>query len=179
MSNSDNPNTLNLSFSFLSAAVLCDPLIRTYRKSYPVRLSHRGLNFIFLFLTQVINYARPLIYSTVLPTYAVEAIHCALRHLSHPSTMARQSHLHALAQHVRRTLQLPPSESPIIPYLCSQSRDLAQHIQQAGFMVRPIVWPTVEKGQDRIRICLHAGNTQDEVDGLLHELRSWNRQSKL
>jgi len=39
--------------------------------------------------------------------------------------------------------------------------------------VRPITWPTVPKGKDRVRICLHAGNTKEEVDGLIDEIMKW------
>jgi hypothetical protein len=39
--------------------------------------------------------------------------------------------------------------------------------------VRPITWPTVPKGKDRVRICLHAGNTKEEVDGLIDEILKW------
>ena len=38
---------------------------------------------------------------------------------------------------------------------------------------RPITWPTVPKGKDRIRICLHAGNSWSEVDRLIDAIMEW------
>ncbi len=32
---------------------------------------------------------------------------------------------------------------------------------------RPITWPTVPKGKDRVRVCLHAGNTKEDVERLV------------
>jgi len=40
-------------------------------------------------------------------------------------------------------------------------------------MVRPIVAPTVPRGSERVRICLHAGNSKDEVTGLCRAVEAW------
>lgn len=40
-------------------------------------------------------------------------------------------------------------------------------------MVRPIVSPTVPVGTERVRVCLHAGNTIDEIDRLVLRMRDW------
>lgn len=38
---------------------------------------------------------------------------------------------------------------------------------------RPITWPTVPRGKDRVRVCLHAGNTREEVDRLVEAIMGW------
>jgi 8-amino-7-oxononanoate synthase len=38
---------------------------------------------------------------------------------------------------------------------------------------RPITWPTVPKGKDRVRVCLHAGNTRSDVDRLIEGMMQW------
>lgn len=38
---------------------------------------------------------------------------------------------------------------------------------------RPITWPTVPKGKDRVRVCLHAGNTRTEVERLVEGMVRW------
>jgi 8-amino-7-oxononanoate synthase len=43
---------------------------------------------------------------------------------------------------------------------------LAARLQEAGLDVRPILSPTVEKGTERLRIVLHAYNTEEEIDRL-------------
>jgi len=42
---------------------------------------------------------------------------------------------------------------------------------------RPITWPTVPKGKDRVRVCLHAGNTEEELDKLIQGIISWARET--
>ena len=41
---------------------------------------------------------------------------------------------------------------------------------------RPITWPTVPKGRDRIRVCLHYGNSREEVDSLAEAMVEWARE---
>ena len=41
---------------------------------------------------------------------------------------------------------------------------LAQKFHAAGFALKAITSPTVAKGSDRIRICLHAHNTYEQID---------------
>ena len=38
---------------------------------------------------------------------------------------------------------------------------------------RPITWPTVPKGKDRVRVCLHAGNSWNEIDRLIEAILGW------
>ena len=40
-------------------------------------------------------------------------------------------------------------------------------------MVRAVVSPTVPQGTERVRICLHAGNTVKEVKRLVSALQEW------
>ena len=40
-------------------------------------------------------------------------------------------------------------------------------------MVRPIVAPTVPRGLERVRVCVHAGNTADEIAGLCSTIEAW------
>lgn len=68
---------------------------------------------------------------------------------------------------------LGESMSPIIPVFTPQPRSLASHCQAQGLMVRPIVAPTVPHGTERVRVCLHAGNTQWEVEKLAMAIAEW------
>ena len=43
---------------------------------------------------------------------------------------------------------------------------------------RAITWPTVPKGKDRVRVCLHSGNTKEEVEGLALALVEWARNER-
>lgn len=52
---------------------------------------------------------------------------------------------------------------------------LAAHLVQRGFLVRPITYPTVPLGEERVRICLHAGNTREEISELADAVKEWGR----
>ncbi|KAK3896859.1 hypothetical protein C8A05DRAFT_20259, partial [Staphylotrichum tortipilum] len=67
-------------------------------------------------------------------------------------------------------------QSPIIPVFTCRPRSLATYCQPRGFMVRPIVAPTVPAGKERIRVCLHAGNTMAEVQGLVQAIDLWQSE---
>ncbi|WP_207532478.1 aminotransferase class I/II-fold pyridoxal phosphate-dependent enzyme [Desertivirga arenae] len=45
-------------------------------------------------------------------------------------------------------------------------------VNQAGYDVRAILHPTVPEGRERIRICLHSFNSDNEIKGLLNTLRA-------
>ena len=64
-------------------------------------------------------------------------------------------------------------ESPIFALFTPLPRDLAQYCQQVGFVVRPVVPPTVPAGTERVRICLHAGNTEEQVDAFVEVVKRW------
>ena len=48
---------------------------------------------------------------------------------------------------------------------------LEQDVLADGYLIKGIRSPSVPKGQERLRICLHAFNTLEEVDGLCTSLR--------
>jgi 8-amino-7-oxononanoate synthase len=39
----------------------------------------------------------------------------------------------------------------------------AKKLQEKGFDIRPILSPTVEKGKERLRICLHSFNNKEDI----------------
>ncbi|KAK4041224.1 pyridoxal phosphate-dependent transferase [Parachaetomium inaequale] len=137
----------------------------------------------------LINYARTLIYTTAMAFPSLASIETAYDFLATGQARPLLSHLRLLVQETHRLLlaacarHCPPAEvlrvsieqprSPIIPVFTSKPRDLAAHCQRSGFMVRPIVAPTVPKGDERIRVCLHAGNTMGEVEGLVAAVEAW------
>lgn len=63
--------------------------------------------------------------------------------------------------------------SPIIPILTPHPRPLSAYLLAHGMNARPITWPTVPKGKDRVRVCLHAGNTKEDVDRLIRSVVEW------
>lgn len=63
--------------------------------------------------------------------------------------------------------------SPIFSIQIAEPRSLATFLQEDGIMVRAVVPPTVPEGTSRVRICLHAGNTETEIKSLVTSMEAW------
>lgn len=126
----------------------------------------------------LINYARPFIYTTALPPHSCISIKCAYDLLSE-SDEAVEELLALIAYFKERIATIPNLEiiesiSPIQSIIISGNdkvKAVASAIQKKSFDVRPILSPTVPKGKERIRICLHAYNTKDEINRLVESIR--------
>lgn len=64
-------------------------------------------------------------------------------------------------------------ESPIVALYTPYPRDLAHHCQSSGYIVRAVVPPTVPDGTERVRICLHSGNTRAQVQSFVSTVKRW------
>ncbi|KAJ5545540.1 Pyridoxal phosphate-dependent transferase major region subdomain 2 [Penicillium sp. DV-2018c] len=142
----------------------------------------------------LINYARSVIYTTALGFPFLASIRTAYELLSSGKTESLQHRLQQLIRHLRRRLDDlhdPNTQqsvmfevdhfptSPIISLRTSQPRQLASFCQSKGFVVRAIMPPTIPVGKERVRVCLHAGNTEGEIDGLARVIQSWLERSHL
>ncbi|KAI4665812.1 uncharacterized protein J4E78_003277 [Alternaria triticimaculans] len=137
----------------------------------------------------LINYARPLIYTTFLSYPSLALIRCSYRLLQSGQSVKLQAHLQNLTQHLYtnlghlqrhsksagQALTIPSAcpRSPIFAVQLARPKVLASFLQTHGMMVRAVVPPTVPVGTARVRICLHAGNTSAEVDRLVELLGKW------
>ncbi|CAI6299524.1 unnamed protein product [Periconia digitata] len=135
----------------------------------------------------LINYARPLIYSTFMSYPTLSAIRASYSLLKAGKTELLASKLHFLIQYLfdqfntvqrpsfRALLSLPHEcpQSPIFSIQLKEPKDLARFLQERGMMVRAVVPPTVPIGTSRVRVCLHAGNTTEEIDLLLRAIEEW------
>ncbi len=129
--------------------------------------------------TYLINFARSFIYTTALPFHSLAAIRCAYELLAADDELIntlrnRISYFRDNAgADVAR--QLIPSDSAIQCVVIpgnAEVRKVARRLQEEGFDVRPIMHPTVAAGSERLRVCLHAFNTGDEITSLINKLRT-------
>ncbi|KAL1900378.1 hypothetical protein Cpir12675_000960 [Ceratocystis pirilliformis] len=160
-------HTFGKAMSCSGAAVLCSTITRSY----------------------LINYSRSFIYTTAPSLAFLLAIKAGYDFLVSGKAQALINHVQELMAFTHGQLTMlnnrlhPPSdiisisrsspESPIIPVITPAPRRLAKFCQDQGYMVRPIVAPTVPSGKERIRICLHAGNSFEEVTGLVGVIEAW------
>lgn len=126
----------------------------------------------------LINYARPLIYSTFTSHHALLSVKCAYDMLSVSDDKRKKtSDLTLLLKSELSMIEaahLIPGHSPVQGLVvpgAARCRAVAQQVWDDGFDIRPIVSPTVPRGSERIRICLHAFNTENEVRALAASLR--------
>lgn len=117
----------------------------------------------------LINFARSFIYTTALPEAMYE-------HMLHQVGQSKAAHLRTQLQAnitqftnaVRSTVSSVNSPIQIIAFPDLDSCKLkADQLQEAGFAVKAILPPTVPAGSQRLRICIHAFNTQEEIDQLI------------
>ncbi|KAI0505587.1 PLP-dependent transferase [Xylaria bambusicola] len=137
----------------------------------------------------LINYARTFIYTTAMSFPSLASINVAYDFLITGKADKRRNQLKLLVDYCHKRLKnldqsLQPTVatlrvlggppcSPIIPLFTSYPKSLSQYCKRSGFMVRPIVAPTVPLGQERIRICIHATNTIEQIDNLCRAIEKW------
>ena len=51
-------------------------------------------------------------------------------------------------------------------------------LMEEGFDVRPVMSPTVKKGEERIRICLHVFNSDEEIINLANAIKAQIAQAR-
>ncbi|EED81622.1 predicted protein [Postia placenta Mad-698-R] len=156
----------------------------------------------------LLNYARSLIYTTSLSYANIISADCSFDLLEDGTATQLSTQLLDLSTYFLSLLRpqlrtiplsllaLPPHlasqplpgapphsalPTPIIPLLTPYPRPLSTHLRARGVNARPITWPTVPKGRERVRVCLHAGNAREEVEmlvsGMVEWARAWMRKS--
>lgn len=127
----------------------------------------------------LINYSRAFIYTTALPTHALVTLKCAYTLL--PQLDAERQHVKMLAGHLNEHLnyiqgiRCPATDSVILSVFMEEGgtaklKALASFLQEDKFDVRPVLSPTVPKGQERLRVIVHAYNTLEEIEGLVQAI---------
>lgn len=126
----------------------------------------------------LVNFSRPFIYTTAPSDFELLSIQKAFAHLA-----ARPGLAIDLAENIqlfKQELLVDKADSPssqtaiqaIVIGGNEKTRTVANELQKKGFDIRPILSPTVQQGKERLRICLHAFNSKNEVISLAHALNS-------
>jgi len=122
----------------------------------------------------LINFSRSFIYTTALPVGSLVAINEAYELLK--VKIEIQNELNDLVKYFKKCvlqksiLGLIESQSPIQCIIIpgnDEVKKTAALLQENGFDVRPILNPTVPKGKERLRICIHYFNTKEQIAKLV------------
>jgi len=126
----------------------------------------------------LINFARSFIYTTAMPPHALACIQAGYQLLE--SGHENVPKLQQLIQRFNRLviqnglrLRFRESETAIQVCLITGNEAVkatANALQKNGYDVRAILSPTVPHGQERLRLCLHSYNTEEELEGMLQIL---------
>lgn len=124
----------------------------------------------------LINFARSFIYTTAAPPHQILAIKCAYQMLlQHDYQKPLTGKIALYNQLITNTsLKRITSNSCIQTILFNTdiaAKNAANHLQSKGFDVKAILSPTVPEGQERLRICLHLYNTEEEIINLIQHLK--------
>ncbi len=119
----------------------------------------------------LVNHARSFMFSTAPPPAVAGALLAAVR-IARGAEEERARAL-ALARDLAQRLGLPVPAGAIVPFVVGDSTralELAQELRKQGLDVRAVRSPSVPEGGARLRIVLHAYNTEAECDELARGL---------
>ena len=128
----------------------------------------------------LINFSRSFIYTTAASFHQIVSIKMAYKML--PQAKDEIEKLHNNIRLFKRLTvgvkgDLLPSDSSIQCLVVGSNemaRSIAIKLQNAGLDIRPILSPTVAKGSERLRICLHSFNSDNEITLLSEILHQHN-----
>jgi len=121
----------------------------------------------------LINFSRPCIYTTALPLHALVSISLAYEEMK--VLDEERINLQQLIRYFCLIRKGEQSSTPIQPVKIGdpfKARELADLLRKGGFNVSVILSPTVPRGQECLRICLHAFNTLNQIDQLVELLNA-------
>jgi 8-amino-7-oxononanoate synthase len=136
-------------------------------------------------IENLIQFARPYMYTTALPAALAKATHTSLLLLQTESW--RREKLQSLIRHFKQMakhLDLPvlPSDTPIQPILVKnneQTMALSTYLLQNGFLVNAIRPPTVPENTCRLRISLNTLHSENEINRLLEQIAAGLKLTKI
>lgn len=117
----------------------------------------------------LINFSRQFIYTTALPATSILAIRQSY-HLF-PGMESERRQLQLLIKAFKESMEhsryeLLNSDTPIQAIVIPGNeavRQVAHSLQERGLDIRPILYPTVPRGRERLRVVLHSFNDIGEV----------------
>ncbi|WP_064966485.1 aminotransferase class I/II-fold pyridoxal phosphate-dependent enzyme [Tenacibaculum ovolyticum] len=126
----------------------------------------------------LINFSRSFIYTTGLSPHSLATIKFAYLELSKSkSKKSLEKNISFFKQEINR-LQLNFIKSNSAIHCCvipgnEKVKEIANQLKKKGFDVKPILSPTVNKNEERLRFCLHSYNSYKEITSVLENLATF------
>jgi len=131
----------------------------------------------------LINFSRPFIYTTALPPVAAAAIKASYEIF--PELHAERRQLNELIAFFQKNQSVQMASGKVLKFKHSTTpiqcllipgnenvKAVSNHLAGLHMDIRPILYPTVPEGEERLRIALHSFNTLAEVADLIAGLGS-------
>lgn len=125
----------------------------------------------------LINFARSFIYTTAAPIHNIVSVRCAYDRLletNYTSLIQKKIALYQTAINAKEQAYPTERYSTIKTIRFNNNDDTksaAGILQRKGYDVRAILSPSVPAGSERLRICLHLFNTDEQILGLVDEIK--------
>lgn len=134
----------------------------------------------------LVNFSRSFIYTTALPPHSLATVHAAYQELitTESRTQLHQNISFFKSEVIKNKLQDYFIDSHSAIHCCVVSgndtvKTISQKLKEQGFDVKPILSPTVPKGEERLRFCLHTFNSNEEITKVLQLLATFVSKHKL
>ncbi|WP_424492514.1 aminotransferase class I/II-fold pyridoxal phosphate-dependent enzyme [Salinimicrobium sp. GXAS 041] len=122
----------------------------------------------------LINFARSFIYTTALPPHALATVIASYEYLQNSAEVEKlNKRIHFFQSEVQKmTFKDLFLESDSAIHCCilpgnEKVKAVSARLKKEGFDVKAILSPTVSPGKERLRICLHSFNSEEEISRLL------------
>ena len=123
----------------------------------------------------LINFCHSFIYTTALPDHSLISIRESLRFQKENPEYRKK--LHENCSLFKKIMNLKEDNaSPIFTYFPKKGEDLkniSEGLKHCNLNVLPIFSPTVRKGEERLRICMHSFNKKSEIESLADKILSY------
>lgn len=129
----------------------------------------------------LVNFARSFIYTTAPSPEVIATLLAAYELL--PSLVSREKLRENITFFQQKIQEFEVKNTEKMRFILSESaiqgliipdnerlKKLSDSLQSQGIGVKPIFSPTVPKGQERLRICLHSFNTNEEIEKLFKNI---------
>jgi 8-amino-7-oxononanoate synthase len=122
----------------------------------------------------LINFSRSFIYTTALPNHSVEAILHAYQLLvetqQNESLKTNIDHFNSKTSGIKNLINSKSAIHSLVVGSNQKADLLEKQLALNNIYAKAIKSPTVKEGTERLRFCLHAFNTQQEIDLLIEQI---------
>lgn len=125
----------------------------------------------------LINRARAFIYTTALPEIVIKKNICGLKKMNDRLQKKLWQNIDYFYVQAKKYLDLPKPLSAIVPLIIGDEEEAlqrSQDLEKKGFVLPAVRYPTVPKGQARLRITITADQTKRDIDRLINSSSTAN-----